>query len=204
MIVKQPKLNWNGKLTPLDIKAVKFIVVHHAEHANATIDHIHQWHLNNGWTGCGYNEVIAKDGTVYIGRGDNVGGHVQGFNSISYGICLIGSYDVETTMPEAQYKSLVERLKYHYNRFPKYANIVGHRELNSTKCPGDNGMKYLEMARSEVYNQSKAVIIVDIDKALQVLVNEGVISSPDYWRKACDVVIYLKELLIKVANKLQK
>lgn len=28
-----------------------YIVLHHAEASNATIEQVHQWHLANGWSG---------------------------------------------------------------------------------------------------------------------------------------------------------
>lgn len=200
MNVITPNLKWNGTLTPLNLKTVKFIVVHHIEAANAKIEDIHKWHLDNKWSGCGYNEYIKKDGTVYIGRGDNIGAHTMGYNDIAYGIALEGDYAKEKIMHDAQYKALVERLLYHVLRLTPNVNIVGHKELTSTECPA-NAMYYLTMAIKEVYakmNETKQV--TNIDEALKLLTDKKIISSPDYWRKACDVVTYLKDFVINVAK----
>lgn len=140
MGVIQTNLKYNGLLVPLYPEAVIYQVVHHLKAKFATPEDIHKWHLDNGWSGAGYNEYIKKDGTVYILRGDNVGSHCKGFNSVSYGIALEGDYDTESTIPIEQYNSLIKRLKYHSGRFPK-ATIVGHKELVSTDCPG----KYFDM-----------------------------------------------------------
>ena len=41
---------------------------------------------------------------------------------------------------------------------------------------------------------------MDIDKALEILQEKGIISSPDYWKMAAQCVQYLSNLLIAVAN----
>jgi N-acetylmuramoyl-L-alanine amidase len=137
MKIIQSNFNYRNPLTPLVLSNIKYIVVHHAEAINATPEDIHKWHLDNGWAGFGYNEYIRKDGTVYIGRGDNVGAQCYGYNSVSYGICAEGNYDIELSMPKELFDSLVERLKFHKNRFTN-VKIVGHRDLFNTDCPGKN------------------------------------------------------------------
>jgi len=42
----------------------KMIILHHAETSGCSIQDIHSWYLNNGWSGCGYNYFIKKDGKV--------------------------------------------------------------------------------------------------------------------------------------------
>lgn len=41
---------------------------------------------------------------------------------------------------------------------------------------------------------------MDIDKALAILKDKGIISSPDYWKMAAGCVQYLSNLIIAVAN----
>ena len=78
------------------------IIIHHAEASHCTAQDIHQWHLNNGWSGAGYHFLVRKDGTVYRLRPENkIGAHASGSNSDSIGICFEGSYMTET-MPQAQ------------------------------------------------------------------------------------------------------
>ncbi|MCT4606870.1 MAG: N-acetylmuramoyl-L-alanine amidase [Marinisporobacter sp.] len=65
------------------------IVIHHAAHSSATVDDIHRWHLENGWSGFGYHFLITKDGQVHRGRpGNTIGAHCKGYNKSSLGICL--------------------------------------------------------------------------------------------------------------------
>lgn len=115
----------------------KMVILHQADASKCSINDIHQWHLNRGWSGCGYHFFVRKDGTIYKGRDEKaVGAHCLGYNAVSIGICAEGNFNNET-MGEAQYNSLLELIrsicsKYGINR------ICGHRELNPTDCPGKN------------------------------------------------------------------
>ena len=138
-----PNWDWRYPLTPL--KNVKYIILHHAAASRYTAEQVHNQHRNQTfttskgetqfWNGGGYNEYIHKDGTVYIMRGDHVGGHTEGYNSISYGIGCEGNYDIET-MSETQLRALRERVKCNMTRFN--AELKRHGDFNRTSCPGRN------------------------------------------------------------------
>ena len=111
------------------------LVLHHAEASKCTVQDIHSWHLNNGWSGIGYHYFIRKDGSVYRGRPDGaIGAHCQGSNTNTLGICFEGNY-MKETMPTAQYNAGIDLIKY---LIGKYGNlpIYGHKELLATECPG--------------------------------------------------------------------
>lgn len=113
------------------------VVLHNSDASNCTIEDIHQWHLENGWSGCGYHFLVRKDGSVYRGRPENsIGSHCKGSNTGSIGICFEGAYMTES-MPEVQYKAGVELLQYLFNKYGALA-IYGHKELFETDCPGTN------------------------------------------------------------------
>lgn len=44
---------------------------------------------------------------------------------------------------------------------------------------------------------------ITVDEAIQILVDNGVINSPEQWLKAVEVVKYLDQLFINMANKLK-
>lgn len=112
-----------------------YLVLHHAEASTASVQDIHQWHLNNGWAGIGYHYYVRKDGSIYRGRPrDTIGAHCQGHNYDSIGICAEGNYMTET-MPEAQKQAIVALCKELLTIYPN-AKIVGHRDLYATSCPG--------------------------------------------------------------------
>lgn len=124
-------LEYLKPLIPLDMSKLKYVVLHHIEAKFATAEDIHMWHRQNGWSGAGYNIYIRKDGTRHIMRGNNIGAHCEGFNSVSYGIAVEGNYDIEKEMPSAQFTTLCKELK----KFPKL-EIKLHKELGKTNCPG--------------------------------------------------------------------
>ena len=137
MEVKEVKLNF-GSMNPRS-KVLEYIVIHHtASTAKETVEQIHNFHINNnGWAGIGYHFCIRKDGTIYKGRDEKyAGAHCVDYNSISLGICLEGNFEIEKPT-DNQLKSLSELLQ-HLKQ--KYGNvqIVGHRDLNATACPGKN------------------------------------------------------------------
>jgi len=132
------KLKYKKPLKSLEV--VKYIVLHHTGTTTASANDIHDWHLARGFDGAGYNEYVYKNGNVYIMRGDHQGAQCRGYNSISYGICCEGNYNMERKMPAKQYSTLLERVKLATKKFPG-AKIVGHKNLVSTTCPG----KYFPM-----------------------------------------------------------
>lgn len=162
-------------LIPLNLDKVFFIVLHHTASKTATPEQIHQWHLDAGFNGFGYNEYIRKDGTVYIGRGDHIGAQTANMNSKSYGICVEGNYDVEEEMPKAQLNSLVNRIKYNKDRFKNDVKVEKHSLFNPTSCPGKHFPFHNVL--EELYNQN------NLDVALKMLVDNNIIVSPDYWKQ---------------------
>jgi N-acetyl-anhydromuramyl-L-alanine amidase AmpD len=119
------------------------IVMHHIGCTNRDVSaaEVHRWHLANGWAGIGYHYLIRKDGTIERGRPvDTVGAHCYGENYHTVGVNVVG--DFETAWPtDAQMKSatrLVAALCRMYRIRPGEDTIVGHRDLLSTACPGQN------------------------------------------------------------------
>ena len=118
---------------------VKRIILHHAEAKYCSIHDIHQWHLANGWAGCGYHFLVRKDGTIYRGRPENkLGAHTSNHNTGSLGICFEGSYNKET-MPSEQLRAGQELITYLCDKYSLLkANVYKHKDFNSTDCPGAN------------------------------------------------------------------
>lgn len=113
------------------------IVLHHAEASTCSVQDVHSWHLNNGWSGIGYHYFVTKAGLVYTGRPvDAVGAHAIGYNSNSIGICAEGAFNKET-MPQVQKQAIIDLCKYLINTYG-IKKVLGHREVNATECPGTN------------------------------------------------------------------
>ncbi len=131
------------------------IVVHHIGGTNREVSaaEVHQWHLARGWAGIGYHYLIHKDGTIERGRPrDAIGAHCYGENSHTLGINIVG--DFEAAVPTgAQMDSaarLLAELCRIYRIRPGDGTILGHRDLNSTECPGQNLYDLLPDLRQQV------------------------------------------------------
>jgi hypothetical protein len=164
MEVEEVKLKF-GDMIPRS-KVLEYIVIHHtASTAKETVEQIHNFHINNnGWAGIGYHFYIRKDGTIYKGRDEKyAGAHCVDYNSISLGICLEGNFEIEQPT-DNQLKSLTELLQYLKN---KYGNVqvVGHRDLNATACPGKN-----------LYSKLGSVIANSKDEYVKVFMSNNKLS----------------------------
>ena len=65
-------------------------------------EEIHQWHLDRGWSGCGYHYVIRRDGTLQRGRPlQRTGAHsgAYGHNRYSIGITFAAGYNCPSGTP---------------------------------------------------------------------------------------------------------
>lgn len=150
-------LDWDPEYAP-----VKKIVFHHTAGAKggsnpaSVIQGIYYYHaVSRGWGDIGYNFVIDEKGTVYEGRYGGlgvIGAHAQGFNTGSAGISLMGNY-----MTESPSAAMVESMKQMAawlgarngidpngtswfgpeDEYANYKNILGHRDVGDTSCPGD-------------------------------------------------------------------
>lgn len=129
------------KLNPED---VRYLVVHcSATQAKSDIGvkEITRMHRERGFLTIGYHFVIRRSGTVESGRAlDAIGAHVEGWNSRSLGICLVGGIDqngkAQANFTDDQYASLAKLLIELREKFPK-ASVLGHRDLPNVKkdCP---------------------------------------------------------------------
>lgn len=146
-------------ITVLDRKPTD-IVVHHTvepgngddysrEHAFAISRSIQDFHMDTrGWVDTGQQFTNSRGGYITEGRhrsleileggeqhvqGANVGGH----NTEVVGIENEGLY-TDVDVPQALWDSLVDLVAYmaeQYGISPEF--IKGHRDFNSTQCPGD-------------------------------------------------------------------
>lgn len=139
--IKENKFNFRNGLTEREV--TDMIVIHHTGGADidASAEQIDGWHKNNGWSGIGYHFVIRKDGTIERGRPEwAVGAHAYGENWHTLGIHLSGDFD-SAKPTEAQIEScamLLANLCTDYELPIDDDHIVGHRDLMSTDCPGEN------------------------------------------------------------------
>ena len=138
-------------------KTTDAIVIHHIGNTDRDVSaaEVHQWHKNNGWAGIGYHFLIRKDGTIERGRPmDMLGAHCYQNNWHTVGVNIVGEFMNHQPLP-AQMSSaatLLAALCRYYGIKPSRQTIKGHREFNSTDCPGDN----LYYKLTQLVDQTKA------------------------------------------------
>lgn len=116
---------------------------------------------HNGWSDTGQQLTISRGGHIMEGRdrtlqaiGDGhhvIGAHTADHNSHTIGIENEGTYSTATP-PAALMRSLVDTCAWLclvYRLDPQEA-IVGHRDYNSTNCPGDKLYSMLPDLRRDV------------------------------------------------------
>jgi N-acetylmuramoyl-L-alanine amidase-like protein len=159
------------------------------EEAPGIVLAICRYHRNsNGWNDIGYNFLVDKYGTLYEGRAGGidqpvVGAQAQGYNTQTTGIANIGTYtDVPQTQEALQAMAALIRWKLPLhgaptagtttlrsggggtNRYPSGRTItvdrvIGHRDTNSTECPGEMLYAQLTELRRMVGDLSPAPVL---------------------------------------------
>jgi hypothetical protein len=174
-----PRSAWGGDSVPPrgapSYGQVQLAFVHHTVNANdygpedsaAIVLGIARYHRDhNGWNDIGYNFLVDQYGQVFEGRAGGmdlaiVGAQAQGFNSVSTGIALIGTFTGVPAPPaalDAIARVIGWKLSVHgvpaqgtvtvtsaggeTNRYRAgtpvtFERVSGHRDGNATSCPGD-------------------------------------------------------------------
>lgn len=136
--IKKAGLKWNGNLKPLYLPKIKYIMIHHTAHPTWNIYDVHNFHQHtNGWIGIGYNFFINPDGTVFEGRGLNVGAGATGYNYNSIHVCFAGNFE-NTNPTQKQLENGKDLIEYLLTLVPSDVKIIGHKDIGKTACPGRN------------------------------------------------------------------
>ncbi|MDT8856446.1 N-acetylmuramoyl-L-alanine amidase [Paracoccaceae bacterium Fryx2] len=114
---------------------------------------VRRWHMQErGWMDIGYHWLIDRDGKIAAGRPETViGAHVEGHNSGTIGISLIGGADSAASDPfsrhftPAQDISLRQLLQGIGMR-TQITTISGHNDYAAKACPGFSVSQWLKEA----------------------------------------------------------
>lgn len=139
-----------NELNKFKVRDWKYIVIHHSASYKGNASSIGKYHRKvRGWkNGLGYHFVIgngngARNGQIEVGdrwnkqiRGAHAGN--DEYNEYGIGICLVGNFD-NNRPSEAQISSLIYLIRYLQERcnIPK-KNIIMHRNIKTTHCPGSH------------------------------------------------------------------
>ncbi|WP_448617629.1 N-acetylmuramoyl-L-alanine amidase [Geodermatophilus sp. URMC 65] len=175
-------MKWN----PQFASTTKAATLHHtAGSNNYTADQVpailrstYTYHAQSlGWGDIGYNVLVDKFGRLWEGRSGGlastvIGAHAGGFNTGTFGVSMMGNYDVVDT-PQAMIDSVAAIIAWKFSLFgvnpkgtttltsggtDKYAagarvtlpTVFGHRDTKSTACPGRYGYARLGEIRDKV------------------------------------------------------
>ena len=182
-IKKIPNQIITQPLQKLNLSKVDSIALHHMAHPTADIKTVEKWHINQGWRAIGYNFWVALDGTIYEGRGFNLGAGVTNQNGHIISIGFQGDYhSSDIKMPDVQFNAGIDIIKYVIEKIPTIKNIGGHNNFMTTDCPGQyfplNEMKTLK--KRETIMQKELTEVNDI---VWEYVHRNIISDTDLWLK---------------------
>lgn len=161
-----PRTVWTNNVysIPVRLKA-KGVVIHHSDTPNATpladtsaevqrvselLRDIYRWHTqHNGWRDIGYHFFVSRSGLVFEARRGSAltlkdgllvtGAHCPGRNSTHVGICMEGNYQ-KADLPSSLWESvvkLISTLSYIAGFELNRTNVLLHRDVVATACPGD-------------------------------------------------------------------
>lgn len=163
------------KGSPSYASSIKAAIVHQTEGSNSysatdvpgIIRGIYSFHVKErGWADIGYNVLVDRFGRAWQGRAGNVdkpvvGAHARGYNSGTFGISVMGSFNkaqpssaavtaVENTIAWKLSGSGVDAKSKATVAGRTINAISGHRDVGNTDCPGANLYAKLPAIRTAV------------------------------------------------------
>lgn len=177
-------MGWDPEYAP----TIKAATVHHTADSNnysaadvpRILRSIYSFHsISRGWGDIGYNVIVDKFGRMWEGRSGGLastvaGAHAGGFNSGTFGVSMLGNYDVAGT-PQEMINAVAAVIAWKLGlygvnprgtttlisggggtaRYPagtpvNLPTIFGHRDVGNTTCPGSYGYARLPEIRDRV------------------------------------------------------
>jgi hypothetical protein len=193
------------RYAPTPMPTIKATVLHHTAGRNnysasqvpSIIRGDYAYHLSRGWSDIGYNALVDRFGRIWEGRAGGLdraimGAHAGGFNTDTFGVSMIGNYDV--TRPSAASIAAVAKVmawkldlyhrdpngrtwltsagggtaRYRAGRTVSLPVIMGHRDTGFTACPGRYVYPYLGSIRAQVQALMKAALLDPISPPASV------------------------------------
>lgn len=202
--IKKADLKWNGNLKPLYLPKIKYIMIHHTAHPTWNIYDVHNFHQHtDGWIGIGYNFFINPDGTVFEGRGLNVGAGATGYNYNSIHVCFAGNFE-NTNPTQKQLENGKKLIEYLLTLVPSDAQIVGHKDIGKTACPGRNfPLNEFKSIKKEMEDK-KMFETGQGKEAIEYLTKQGRINNKEQALQKLDLIKNEEWTYIKWANDVKK
>lgn len=172
-IIKEP-------LQYLNLSKVDAIALHHMAHPTADVKTVEGWHINQGWRAIGYNFWVGFDGTIYEGRGFKLGAGVENQNGHIISIGFQGDYNSKNvTMPDAQFNSGIDIIKYVMGNVQTIKTIGGHGNFMATDCPG----KYFPLKEMKTLKKRGTKDFEKVSDIVDEFEKRGIITERNLWLK---------------------
>lgn len=146
------------------------------------------YHLSRGWCDIGYNALVDRFGRIWEGRAGGldravIGAHAGGFNTGTFGVAMIGNYDVAAPSSasitavarfmawklgmahrDPQGSTVLTSAGGGTARYPAGARVrlpvvMGHRDTGWTACPGRHLYPALPRIRAQATRFMQAALI---------------------------------------------
>ena len=178
-IQKIPNQIINEPLQSLNLSKVDSIALHHMAHPTADVKTVEGWHIDQGWRAIGYNFWVGFDGTVYEGRGFNLGAGVKNQNGHIISIGFQGDYhSKDVKMPDAQFNAGVDIIKYVMEKVPSIKTIGGHKDFMATVCPG----RYFPLEEMKTFKKRTGEL-TSVNDIVWEYSHRGIITDTNLWLK---------------------
>jgi N-acetylmuramoyl-L-alanine amidase len=125
------------------VSGIDTVVIHHqggtcSTDEASTVRAIESWGWNRDGARVEYNLLVGcHTGTVFQGYGIDYGAHASGHNSTTFGICALGDWST-LDPPAVLVDGLVQAVRWFIERgrVVEDFDLIGHRDLADTSCPG--------------------------------------------------------------------
>ena len=158
------------------MRKINSIFIHHSASEFGNVKLIEEWHKEKGYKTIGYHFVVLNGfpssesykkknvtgelvGFIEKGRPvQEVGAHVEGYNSNSIGICLVHDEKPYSETQLKSYRTFTARLAQYFNI--DIHNIKGHYEVDKNKplCPSLDMNKERELIAEKILHVNQEIL----------------------------------------------
>lgn len=136
---RRPQNAPGGKIKQRKLERVEMLVIHHTVTPRIfPPENIARYHVyNRKYPAIAYHYVVEGDGTIYQTNPlTDVSWHTSGFNTMSIGIALTGTFMNGREPTEKQCRSTSALVCYLQDLLGRDVPVRGHKQLVQTACPG--------------------------------------------------------------------
>lgn len=133
-LARHPTKSWARRR----LNTIDTIVIHHDAFAQPiTSEQLARSFVRMGWPGMAYHFHISQEGNIdWCLHLEETGGHTEGHNGHTIGVCLNGCFTQGREPTDAQTTALTGLVRVLSKEIPSVKGIKGHREFKPTACPG--------------------------------------------------------------------